>query len=59
MVLDLKLKQLALSVNGAPDERFNGLYREDINDPIGNGQPHFSNVQGMHLFFGTVRGWCA
>jgi FK506-binding protein 1 len=59
VVLDLKLKQLALSVNGAPDERFNGLYREDINDPIGNGQPHFSNVQGMHLFFGTVRGWCA
>ena len=58
VVLSLKLKQLALSVSGAPDERFNGLYREDVNNPIGNGQPHFSNVQGMHLFFGTVRGWC-
>jgi FK506-binding protein 1 len=58
VVLSLKLKQLALSVSGTPDERFNGLYREDVNNPIGNGQPHFSNVQGMHLFFGTVRGWC-
>lgn len=59
VALDLKHKQLALSVSGAPDERFNGLYREDVTKPIGNGQPHFSNVQGMHLFFGTVRGWCA
>jgi FK506-binding protein 1 len=58
VVLNVKLKQLALSVSGTPDERFNGLYREDVNNPIGNGQPHFSNVQGMHLFFGTVRGWC-
>ena len=58
VVLDMKLKQLALYVSGTPDERFNGLYRQDVNNPSGNGQPHFSNVQGMHLFFGTVRGWC-
>ena len=56
--LESETKQLALSVSGTPDERFNGLYRQDVNNPIGNGQPHFSNVQGMHLFFGTVRGWC-
>ena len=57
-VLDMKTKQLTLSVSGTPDERFNGVYREDVTNPSGNGQPHFSNVQGMHLFFGTVRGWC-
>ena len=56
--LDMRQKFCPLIVSGTPDGRFSGLYRQDATAPRANGQPHFSNDAGMHLFFGTAKGWC-
>jgi FK506-binding protein 1 len=58
VVVEMRLEYQPLRVSGSPEGRYAGLYRQDVTHAIANGQPHFTNEAGMHLFFGMVKGWC-
>eukprot|EP01050_Picozoa_sp_SAG11_P006476 SAG11_NODE_504_length_8890_cov_8.268229_2_plen_593_part_00 len=55
--VQVTLKIIDLQVSGCPEDKYNGIYTLDSAAPTANDKPHFSNVNGMHLYYGLVNGW--
>ena len=48
----------AVLIEGFPHALYNGLYEVDGAAPAANGQPHYANQHGMHLYARRSAEWC-